>query len=463
MMQINPQIIREYDIRGVFNDSLTEKDAFLVGTCLAKYLREKKFKGRIAVCRDGRESSPILLEKLKEGIINQGFEIVDLGIGPTPMLYFSNFVLQDIVAGIMVTGSHNPPSHNGFKFIVNKAAFYGQQIKDLAVLSSKASVQQSKGKVEYVNLKEKYAEFLLNKIDQNFNYKIVWDPGNGAAGEITKIICEKLPGKHYVINEVIDSNFPAHHPDPTVPENLQQLIQEVKKHQANFGIAFDGDGDRIGIVNSDGKIVWGDQILAILAIDLLNKNHGAQIIADVKSSKMLFDLIKEHKGVPIMWKTGHSNIKTRMKELNAPLAGEMSGHIFIADDYYGYDDALYAAIRLLNCYAKDQNCIDKIINRFSSVINTPEIRIQCDEDRKFKVIDNIKRYLDQQDIKYDATDGIRFDNKDGWWLVRASNTQDILVIRLESTSKSGLTTLFYELKKILQDFDIYLTENPLGI
>lgn len=459
-MTINPAIIREYDIRGIYNITLTDKDAYLIGSSLVSFLKEKNLHGKIAICRDGRLSSKSLAMNLKDGIIDQGYDVVDLEVGPTPMLYFSNFSIKDVVAGVMVTGSHNPPEYNGFKFIVDKQAFYGNQIKKLAEISSVLNVPAMGGYGDYQtnNIKDQYVDFLISKVKSDPNIKIVWDAGNGAAGEILESLARKLPGKHFLLNTQIDGRFPVHHPDPTVKENLQQLIKEVRNNNANFGVAFDGDGDRIGIVNKDGRIVWGDQILAILAKEVIDKLGEVSIIADIKSSKKLFDTISKLGGKPVMWKTGHSNIKTKMKELNSPLAGEMSGHIFYKDEYFGYDDALFAAIRLINCYVRDPKCIGNILSEFQEVVNTPEIRIQCDEKRKFQVIEEIKEYLTENKVKFNDTDGIRVDKELGWWLVRASNTQDILVVRVEGESRKTLEQLYQELKKLLRRFNIALPE-----
>ncbi|MEQ9115176.1 MAG: phosphomannomutase/phosphoglucomutase [Rickettsiales bacterium] len=456
---IEDEIVREYDVRGVYKKNLTPETAEHIGAALCGYLKKHNLNGKIAICCDGRHSSPTLSKSLMKGIIESGRDVLDIGLGPTPLLYFSNFVCDDVIAGVMITGSHNPPEYNGFKFIVNKKPFYGQDLKD--VFLKKVSIDSSvlPGKQIRKSLSDEYIEFLVKTFSVISNRTVVWDCGNGATGEIIEELCKNLKGRHVVLNGKIDGNFPSHHPDPAEEKNLLEIINKVKEIDADFGIAFDGDGDRLGIVDKKGTIVWGDQILAILAQDLLKDNPGAPIIADVKSSKVLFDIIDESGGGSVIWKTGHSNIKTKMIELNSPLAGEMSGHIFYKDGYYGYDDAIYAAIRFMNCFDKNPQCISYVVDRFSKVVSTPEIRVQCDEDKKFVVVDLMKRDLGDKGIDYTDTDGIRVDREEGWWLIRASNTQDILVVRVEGQTSRNFENLKNECKDLLHKHGLIL---PVG-
>lgn len=460
-MQINKKIIREYDIRGIYDQTLSKQDAYLIGVGLVEYLKKHNLIGKIAVCRDGRHSSPSLSKELVKGILENGYDVIDLGVAPTPLLYYSNFVVEGTIAGVMVTGSHNPANYNGFKFIVNKLPFYGQQIVELASFANNAMHANQPGVEICKDLQEDYVNFLASRLRAGEGLKIVWDAGNGATGAVLEMLAKKLPGKHILLNTKIDGDFPVHHPDPTVEENLIQLIAEVKQNNADFGIAFDGDGDRIGIVNRDGKIVWGDQILAILSKDVTKRLGNVPIIADVKSSKKLFDKIQEFGGQPVMWKTGHSNIKTKILELNSPLAGEMSGHIFFKDGYFGYDDALFAAIQLINCFAEDSKCIDNILTDFEEVANTPEIRITCPEEKKFQIIDQIKTHLKSQNMSFNDIDGIRMDTGLGWWLVRASNTQNVLVVRIEGNSPESLIKLKKEFGVLLANFGVSLAERKV--
>ncbi len=457
-MDINNEIIREYDIRGIYNNTLTDRDAFNIGSALACILREKGLVGDVTICRDGRLSSPSLAKQLKDGIKSQGYNVIDLGVGPTPLLYYSNFVLDNISAGVMVTGSHNPADYNGFKFIVDKKPFYGKDIKDLADIIRSGQLKNPSGSGNELahDLQKHYINFLLSKAAIGDKTTIIWDAGNGATGEVIKELCSSLAGNHIVLNDKIDGTFPSHHPDPTVEENLQQIISEVKKRDADFGIAFDGDGDRIGIVDNEGNIIWGDQILTILAQDVIERLGPVPIIADIKSSQKLFSKIEEYGGVPVMWKTGHSNIKTKMIEINAPLAGEMSGHIFYKDDYFGYDDAIFAAIKLISYHHRNPDCIKKVLEDYKNIVNTPEIRIQCPEDKKFLVIKQISDYLKKENYEFNDIDGVRMNTVTGWWLIRASNTQDVLVLRLESNSQKELSMLEEQVEGLLMKFGVDL-------
>jgi phosphomannomutase len=432
--------LREYDIRGIVGETLNEADAFAIGRTFGSIIADKGGK-RVAVGRDGRLSSPMLEESLIAGLVASGMDVVSIGCGPTPMLYFAAFT-EETDGGIMVTGSHNPANYNGFKMLIGKKPFFGKDIINLGKRAAAGEVvPEAAGNVTRKDVSEAYVARLLQDWDGEKKLNIVWDNGNGAAGDVLGKLLEKLPGKHTVLNAKIDGNFPAHHPDPTVPKNLEQLIAAVKKQGADIGVAFDGDADRIGIVDNAGHILFGDQFLILMARDVLKEHPKATIIADVKASQVLFDEIAKAGGKPLMWKTGHSLIKSKMAETGAPLAGEMSGHIFYNDKWFGFDDALYAAVRLLGVVARGSESVAQFRESLPSVVNTPELRFDCAESRKFAVVREVAERLKAAGDKVSDTDGVRVTTEDGWWLLRASNTQAVLVARAESGSEAGLSKL----------------------
>jgi phosphomannomutase len=443
--KFNPSSLREYDIRGVVGDTLTEADAYAIGRTFGSIVTEAGGK-RVAVGRDGRLSSPTLEAKLIEGLIASGMDVISIGCGPTPMLYFAAFT-ENTDGAVMVTGSHNPANYNGFKMMLGKKPFFGPAIIDLGARAAIGQVNpEAEGSVTKKDVSTAYITRLMDDWDGgDKQLNIVWDNGNGAAGDVLVRLVEKLPGKHTVINAEIDGSFPAHHPDPTVPKNLEQLIQAVKKQHADIGIAFDGDADRIGVVDNTGEILFGDQFLILMARDVLKSHPKATIIADVKASQVLFDEIARAGGTPLMWKTGHSLIKSKMAETKAPLAGEMSGHIFFNDKWYGFDDALYAAIRLLGIVARGTDTVAAFRESLPHVVNTPELRFDCAEDRKFDVVKEVAERLKASGDKVSDTDGVRVTTDDGWWLLRASNTQAVLVARAEASTAEGLSKLKSEL------------------
>jgi phosphomannomutase len=442
--QFHESTLREYDIRGIVGDTLGEADAFAIGRVFGSIIAAQGGK-RIAVGRDGRLSSPMLEAALIKGLVASGAEVLGVGCGPTPMLYFAAFTGATDGA-VMVTGSHNPANYNGFKMMVGKKPFFGKDILDLGARAAAGQVvPEAKGSVEYKDISGAYVARLLQDWDGEKKLKVVWDNGNGAAGDVLAKLVAKLPGEHKILNGKIDGNFPAHHPDPTVPKNLEQLIAAVKKENADVGIAFDGDADRIGLVDNEGHILYGDQFLVLMARDVLRANPGATIIADVKASQVLFDEVQKAGGQPLMWKTGHSLIKSKMAEIGAPLAGEMSGHIFYNDKWYGFDDALYAAVRVLGVIARSMTTVSEFRASLPNVVNTPELRFDCAEDRKFQVVKEVAERLKASGDKVSDTDGVRVTTDEGWWLLRASNTQAVLVARAESTSETGLSKLKAEL------------------
>ena len=434
-----PEILREYDIRGTVGETLSGDDAYALGRSYGAMLRARD--GRlVCVGYDGRLSSPTLEARLVDGLCASGMRVIRVGMGPTPMLYFAARALA-ADGGIMVTGSHNPPDHNGFKMMLGAGPFWGDDIQKLGDIAARGDWVDGDGDGQSLALLETYVARLRADYAATRGLKIAWDAGNGAAGDAMSMLTACLPGEHILLNAEIDGTFPAHHPDPTVPENLVQLQDAVAAESCDLGIAFDGDGDRIGVVDGQGRILWGDQLLSIYARDLLARRPGATVIADVKASQVLFDEIARCGGNPVMAATGHSIIKSKMAELSAPLAGEMSGHIFFADRYYGFDDALYAAVRLLDIVARADESLAAMRDGLPQVVNTPEIRFDVAEERKFAVVDEVKARLAETDANVDDTDGVRVLSEDGWWLLRASNTQAVLVVRCESENEDGLARL----------------------
>ncbi len=437
----DPTSLREYDIRGVVGKTLHPADAFAIGRVFGSIVARQG--GRtVAVGYDGRLSSPDLEPELVRGLVESGIEVLRIGRGPTPMLYYAAMTLKTD-GGVMVTGSHNPPDYNGFKMVLANKPFFGARIQDIGARAAAGDVvAAAPGSVRDVDVMADYVARLLSDWDGGDRLlNVVWDNGNGAAGEALERLVKSLPGHHTVLNGEIDGHFPAHHPDPTVAKNLQQLIAEVRAQGADLGIAFDGDADRIGAVDNEGNILAGDQLLVVLARDVLRDHPGATIIADVKASQVLFDEVQAAGGVPLMWRTGHSLIKSKMAEIGSPLAGEMSGHIFFADKWYGFDDALYAAIRLLGIVARMGGTLADVRGALPHVLNTPELRFDCADTRKFAVIEEVAERLRQDGANVSAIDGVRVSTADGWWLLRASNTQAVLVARAEAKTAEGLERL----------------------
>jgi phosphomannomutase len=437
----NPTILREYDIRGIVGKTLGEEDARAIGCAFAAVVRDAGGK-RVAIGRDGRLSSPTLEAALIEGLTKSGIDVLRIGLGPTPMLYFA-VNTERVDGGIMVTGSHNPADYNGFKLMLGKKSFFGADIQRLGRIAAAApsATPARAGRVEEKLVLDAYVARILADYEGARPLQVVWDCGNGATGEAVQRLTQRLPGRHRLLNETIDGRFPAHHPDPTEAKNLVQLQEAVRADGADLGIAFDGDGDRIGVVDGKGRILWGDQFMVALAGEVIARQPGATIIADVKASQVLFDEVARLGGKPLMWRTGHSLIKTKMAEIGAPLAGEMSGHIFYADRYYGYDDAIYAAIRLLGIFSRSGESLAAFRDRLPAVVNTPELRFPCAEPRKFAVIDEVRERLKRAGAEMSDIDGVRVKTADGWWLLRASNTQDVLVARAEAKDEAALARL----------------------
>ncbi|HEY0625147.1 MAG TPA: phosphomannomutase/phosphoglucomutase [Allosphingosinicella sp.] len=434
----HPTSLREYDIRGIVGETLGEEDAYALGRSFATLVR-RGHGSSVAVGRDGRESSPRLEEALIRGLNESGCDVVRVGLGPTPMLYYAECEL-DVDGGIMITGSHNPANYNGFKMVMFGSAFFGQDIQRLGKVAAGGDWEEGSGSVRDEEAMDGYVDRLLKNFD-GAAFRIGWDAGNGAAGPVVEKLVKKLPGEHHLLYTDVDSRFPNHHPDPTEEKNLKDLKRLVAEKGLDFGMAFDGDGDRIGAVDGEGRVIWGDQLLSILAEPVLEDVPGATIIADVKASQALYDRVAELGGQPLMWKTGHSLIKSKMKETGAPLAGEMSGHIFFAHDYYGFDDALYSAVRLIRAVTRLGGSLTALRSAMPDMVNTPEMRFQVDEARKFPVVQEVLDRLAASGANVNSTDGARVNTGDGWWLLRASNTQDVLVARAEAKDQAGLDRL----------------------
>ncbi len=472
--EFHSSILRNYDIRGIIDETLGNQDAYFIGRSMAVFLHNRGEQKVVVAC-DGRISSPILKQNLIKGLTDSGMIVTDIGLGPTPMLYFGIYHLKSD-AGIMITGSHNPANHNGFKMMLKDRPFYGDDILKLGEIAKKDEFINASGKLHHKNIMDDYIDRLLQDSclasgsefldeiddfldDESTLPKIAWDAGNGATGEVMKKISERIKSKDFLLYEEIDGTFPNHHPDPTVPKNLEDLKRTVLENNCSLGIAFDGDGDRIGVIDDEGEIIWGDQLMIFFARDVLQEYPGSTIIADVKASNVLFDEIKKAGGVPLMWKTGHSLIKAKMKEINSPLAGEMSGHIFFADKYYGYDDALYAAVRIINIVIAGKVPLSELRKSLPKTFSTPEIRIECSEEEKFTLVEKIKKELQKENADFNDVDGVRVNTIDGWWLLRASNTQAVLVARCEGKSEISLETLKNNLKNKLESNGLKIPQN----
>lgn len=449
----DPTILREYDIRGVIGETLGADDARAIGMAFGTLL--VRAGGKIAaVGYDGRVSSPMLEHALVEGLTASGCNVVKIGMGATPMLYYAEASSKQIDGGIQITGSHNPPNYNGFKMVFQGRPFFGADIQQLGELAAAGDFVTGAGSVTTRDILGEYVERMLQAligVDEGAlsGLRVGWDAGNGAAGPALEALAARLPGEHHLLFTEVDGHFPNHHPDPTVEANLADLRELVAAKNLDFGVAFDGDGDRIGAIDSTGRVIWGDQLLMIYAEDVLKTHPKATIIADVKASRALFDRVSELGGTPLMWKTGHSLIKSKMKETGSPLAGEMSGHVFFADEYYGFDDALYAGVRLMVASARLGKSVTEMRSSVPPMLNTPEMRFQVDESRKFAAMKEIVGRLTTApgpDVEsVNATDGVRVNTADGWWLLRASNTQDVLVARAESDSDAGLARLMAQI------------------
>ena len=442
----HPSILREYDIRGIFEDTLSLADAKAIGLGFASCLCIRGHGKHVVVGRDGRLSSPALADTLCEGLVAGGAQVSYIGCGPTPMLYFAGISLK-ADAAIQVTGSHNPPTHNGFKMMMNGTVFFGNDIKELGAVSSSGPAQKSGGSFTVKSVFETYVNRLVRDAKTG-NFNVIWDCGNGASGPATIAATQKINGTHHVLFADVDGHFPNHHPNPVDPKTLAILRESVAKAGADLGIGFDGDGDRIGIIDAKGRQVPGDFLTAFLAQDISHRYPGAPVILDVKSSDVAMDLISAAGGDAQIWKTGHSHMKKRMAATRAPLAGEMSGHVFIKDGFYGFDDALYVGIRVLSQMAKTGQSITDFVDKLPPQHATPELRVNCLDNQKFDAIGRLTKYVKTQ-TNYEninLIDGVRVRTSYGWWLVRASNTEAAIVVRAEGKTTAAL-------EKLVKDVD----------
>lgn len=455
--RFHPSVLREYDIRGTIGKTLGPDDAYALGRSFAtRVLRDGR--KTVAVGYDGRLSSPMLEEALVSGLCASGADAVRIGLGPTPMLYFACAAMPEVRTGsevqagpqvqdgIQITGSHNPADQNGFKVVFRGGPFFGPDILDLDRLAARGDWALGDGTAERVNIMDAYVERLLAGLkgiapDALECLCIGWDAGNGAAGEVIERLVARMAGRHICLHTHVDGTFPGHHPDPSVDANLADLRGAVSQGRLDFGLAFDGDGDRLGVVDSKGRALAGDQLLMLFAEDVLKRQAGGTVIADIKTSAALFDRVRALGGVPLMWKAGHSHIKSKMKQTGAVLGGEVTGHVFLADDYYGFDDALYAAVRLIAAVARQGKSVAELLDAMPVMVNTPELRFAVEEARKFAVIDEVRARLMAEGADVVAIDGVRVTMPQGWWLLRASNTEAMLTARAESGSEEGLAAM----------------------
>jgi len=448
-VKINPEIFRQYDIRGIVDEDLTQETVELLGKGIGSYFRKNKSR-KVALGRDGRLSSPLFSEALTKGLLSSGCQIVDLGVIPTPLLYFTMYQ-KKMEAGVIITGSHNPPNYNGFKMMVGEETLFGEAIKDIfTLIQSGDFIEEKSSDQKDYNIVPEYQDYVLNTVKLDKKLKVVVDAGNGTAGVVAVPIFKKLGCEVIELYCEVDGSFPNHHPDPTLPEALEDLIQKVKETNADLGIAYDGDGDRIGVIDDVGSIIWGDVLMVLFVRDILPSNPGAPIISEVKASKVLYDEIEKLGGRPIMWKTGHSFIKKKIKEEKALLAGEMSGHIFFADRFFGFDDAIYSSARLLELLSRSDKKISQLLSDLPKTFNTPEIRVYASDEVKFKIVEEVKKELSQKYPIIDI-DGVRAIYPRGWGLVRASNTQEVLVLRFEADTEKDLKNIESEVKQVIED------------
>jgi len=447
-VDINPKIFREYDIRGIVDKDLTLEFVEYLGRGAGTYFREHG-KKRVALGRDARLSSPAYAEAVTRGLLSTGCSVVDIGMVPTPLLYFAVFYKKN-EAAVMITGSHNPPEYNGFKMMVGEETLYGETIQQVYRLLKDGKITSDKpGSKSSCDIIPDYENYVVQNIRLGRKLKIVLDAGNGVAGFVAAPIFRKLGCDVTELYCEPDGRFPNHHPDPTLPEAMEDLVKKVLETGADFGVGYDGDGDRIGVVDDRGSLLWGDQLMIVFSRDILPSHPGAAVISEVKASKLLYEEIKRLGGRPIMWKTGHSLIKKKIKEEKAILAGEMSGHIFFADRYFGFDDAIYASARLAEIVSRSEKKLSALLADLPKTYYTPEIRVYASDEVKFKIVDEVKKVLEKK-YPVNAIDGIRVSYPSGWALVRASNTQAALVLRYEADTPEDLEAIQKEVKAALE-------------
>ena len=451
---VSAEIFREYDIRGVYQKEFDEKFAYALGQSFVTYLIKRGAPKNpvVTLGHDARLSSPSLSTAMSEGLQSAGAKVIFLGLVTTPISYFSMFHLDNPAGGIMITGSHNPPDYNGFKISVGKSTIFGDEIQELYRIIKKGEFAKGSGAFTTFNIFDDYVARYKQEFKDLPPVKVVLDCGNGAAGCIARRLYEAVGLKPVILFEQPDGKFPNHHPDPTVEKNLVDLKKAVRESGAAVGIGFDGDADRIGVVDAEGRMILGDELMVMISRSILKKNPGAKIIGDVKCSDRLYDDVRKHGGQAIMWKTGHSLIKNKIKEEKAPFGGELSGHIFFADRNYGFDDALYAGLRLIEAIATSGKSASSLLDNFPPAFNTPEIRIDTTEDKKRSIVEKLRSIYkeDTADYKVNLIDGIRISYRDGWALARASNTQPVLVLRFESQTQAGLNRIQNEIESIVK-------------
>ena len=446
-MDINPKIFREYDIRGIVGQDLDETVVETLGWAMGTFFLGRGQKD-VAVGRDCRLSSPGFGAALIRGLLATGCDVADLGVVPTPLLYFSVFFKKK-EAGVMITGSHNPPEHNGFKMMSGEDTLYGKTIQALYEIVRKGVFPRGEGRLTALDVVSEYQDYVARNVRFSRPIKVVIDAGNGTGGAVAVPLLRKMGADVVDIFCEPDGRFPNHHPDPTLPEAMEKLIAKVRESGAELGIGYDGDADRIGVVDDEGRILWGDQLLILFARDILPAWPGAAVISEVKASKVLYEEIERLGGRPIMWRTGHSLIKQKIKEEKAPLAGEMSGHIFFADRWFGFDDAIYASARLLELLSRSEKKLAALLADLPKTYSTPEIRIYASDEVKFKIVDEVRCELAARYPVIDI-DGVRAIFPKGWGLVRASNTQAVIVLRFEADTEAALAAIQEEVRGVLQ-------------
>lgn len=435
-MTVDASIFRAYDIRGIVDQELSEQTIYLIGRALGTFaLREKQ--STMVTARDGRLSGPRLMDKLQQGILSTGCHVIDIGEVPTPILYFATNIL-DTQSGVVLTGSHNPANYNGIKMVIAGKVLAEEEIQDLYQYIINNNFHYGQGQLKKITITERYLSRITSDVKLKKRLKIVVDCGNGVAGGIVPDLCRRLGAEVIELYCKVDGNFPHHHPDPSQIENLQDLIAAVKQHQADVGLAFDGDGDRMGLVTNEGEVVLPDRQLMLYAIEILAAHPGALILYDVKSTWHLKHIILQHGGRSLMWKTGHSLIKAKLRETGALLAGEMSGHMFFKDRWYGFDDGVYTCARLLEILSCKKETAAEIFHKIPNSVNTPELKLSIEESKKFALMALLQKTMVFEEGAINIIDGVRVDFKNGWGLVRASNTTPCLVLRFEAEDTQSL-------------------------
>jgi phosphomannomutase/phosphoglucomutase len=453
-MKVNSEIFRAYDIRGIVDEALTEEGIFQIGKAIGSLVLAE---GRTSIltARDGRISGPRLLDQFQKGVMSSGCNVVDIGEVPTPLLYFATFK-TNISDGVMLTGSHNPKNYNGLKIVINKESMTSEKINKIKIMVEEENFMNGVGQLTALNVKEDYLKELKEKININSKLKVCLDCGNGVGGVIAPQAFKLLGLNVIELYSEVNGNFPNHHPDPSNPKNLKDLQNKVLETNSDLGIALDGDGDRVGLVDNKGNIIFPDTYMMLLVEDLLRKKSKGSIVFDVKCSTNLEKVIKNFNGTPIMSRTGHSYIKSKIIETNALLGGEMSGHIFFNDDWYGFDDAIYSALRLIEVLSKIKLKSYEVFNSYPKHFSTPEINIKVPEENKFKVIDELKTLINSSLYALIDIDGIRLENENSWGLVRASNTSPNLVLRFEGKTENDLLEIKNYFKEILSKIEVDL-------